>query len=80
MVCRGGAALGLPTVQLSAGAVQTGCVRGLAATRAASCARRSRLVWLMAVVLSPFVSVLEYTTQRLEMDAFIKVGGGALLG
>ncbi|GAB4823699.1 hypothetical protein N2152v2_010745 [Parachlorella kessleri] len=33
---------------------------------------RSRLVWLMAVVLSPFVSALEFTTQRLEMDSFIK--------
>ena len=35
---------------------------------AAGCrARRSRLVWLLALVLAPFVAALEYTTQ---------VGGG----
>eukprot|EP00887_Chlorella_sp_A99_P000529 scaffold17.g529.t1 len=33
---------------------------------------RCRLVWLLAMVLVPFVSALRYTSQALEMEAFIQ--------
>ena len=33
----------------------------------------SRMVWLLAMVLAPFVSALRYTSQALEMEGFIQV-------
>ncbi|KAL4438694.1 hypothetical protein ABPG77_006298 [Micractinium sp. CCAP 211/92] len=33
---------------------------------------RSRLVWLLALVLAPFVAALQYTTQALEIESFVQ--------
>ncbi|KAI3431605.1 hypothetical protein D9Q98_004655 [Chlorella vulgaris] len=33
---------------------------------------RSRLVWLLALVLAPFVEALKYTTQALEVTSFVQ--------
>lgn len=62
--CSAFMAAGQPPTGLTAQSIH------LPACRMPAC--RSRLVWLLALVLAPFVAALEWTSQVLEIEAFVQ--------